>query len=485
MLANLTASIPPPDEADSVVAASTIAISAQGLGKRYKLYASPWHRAAEWASLGKGSRHEDFWALKDVNFSVEQGKSLGIIGVNGAGKSTLLKILTGCLSPTEGTFEVKGRILSLLELGTGMNHLLTGRQNVINGSELLALPYGYAQQKMADIESFAELGEFFDLPVRLYSTGMVMRLAFSMFVALEPDVFIVDEALSVGDIFFQQKCVRRLTGLRERGTTLLFVSHDLGAVEALCDQVLVLHHGRQEHFGDKVKGINLYYSLAGSLIGHQPAPVPQSPARNEPAPSPAPPPSLARSANHNPLPPIEELQWDQLPWSSPDEAEEIESGQIKIDGICLRNGQGEFSSIVQRGQDMDVLVRMRIAQDIPAVNFGVTLFDRFHQLLFAQGWTNAQLQPLSVKKGETVYAGFRIRMDVWGGEFVLALAASEALADAQSPTGWNQSYGGAQYHLLPRSAVVTVAAPMNPTRVDWYGPANLRTTHRRCIIKQD
>jgi lipopolysaccharide transport system ATP-binding protein len=181
-------------------------------------------------TLGGVKRHDEFWALRDVSFEVRRGDALGVIGVNGSGKSTLLKILTGAMYPTAGTYDVAGRVLSLLELGTGLNPLLTGRENVVQSAALLAFEPEYVQRKLPDVEAFAELGEFFEKPIRLYSSGMLVRLAFSLFACLEPDVFVVDEALSVGDVFFQQKCVQRIEQMRERGTSMLFVSHDLELV---------------------------------------------------------------------------------------------------------------------------------------------------------------------------------------------------------------------------------------------------------------
>jgi lipopolysaccharide transport system ATP-binding protein len=158
-----------------------IVLRATGIGKRFKLYPTPWHRALEWASLGRRPGHTDFWAVRNISFEVRRGDCLGIIGVNGAGKSTLLKLVTGVLPPTEGTYQVQGQVLSLLELGIGLNERLTGRQNVIASAQLLAFPDRYAQQRMPQILEFSELGPFFDRPVAIYSTGMRMRLAFSLF----------------------------------------------------------------------------------------------------------------------------------------------------------------------------------------------------------------------------------------------------------------------------------------------------------------
>src|SRR5687767_11567853 len=259
---------------------SAVMIRAAGLGKRFKIYPHPWGRLTEWLTGGSAVRHEDFWALRDVSFEVGRGESLGVIGVNGSGKSTLLKILSGAMYPTEGTFDVKGRVLSLLVLGTGVNPQLSGRQNVINSARLLAFPPEYVSQKMGDIEAFADLGEFFERPVRLYSSGMMVRLVFSMFACFDPDVFVVDEALSVGDVFFQQKCARRIESLLASGVTMLFVSHDLAAVDTLCDRVMVLHQGRVRFLGDKRAGIATYYELVGS--GRASAPT-RAEANREPS----------------------------------------------------------------------------------------------------------------------------------------------------------------------------------------------------------
>ena len=180
-------------------------IRVNNLSKKFNIYSNPWHRVAEWADMGQRNRHQEFWALRDISFEVNQGECLGIIGPNGAGKSTLLKVLTGALYPTSGTFEISGRVLSLLELGMGFNNELTGRQNLFNSANLLGLPKRYIDDRIEDIMAFAELGPFFDLPLKLYSTGMYVRLGFSLFAFLQPDILIIDEALSVGDVFFQQE----------------------------------------------------------------------------------------------------------------------------------------------------------------------------------------------------------------------------------------------------------------------------------------
>src|SRR5262245_31749013 len=197
-------------------------VRVDNLGKRFRIFARPIHRLVEW--IGGPSLHTDFWAVRAVSFEVRRGECLGIIGANGSGKSTLLKMISGALYPTEGTFEVRGRVLSLIELGTGLNPNLTGRDNIIHAAALLGFPADFARTKMDEIRAFADLGDFFERPVNLYSTGMRVRLAFSMFACFRPEVYIVDEALSVGDVFFQEKCAGRIGGLVDRGMEMIFVS---------------------------------------------------------------------------------------------------------------------------------------------------------------------------------------------------------------------------------------------------------------------
>ncbi|HEY2584646.1 MAG TPA: ABC transporter ATP-binding protein, partial [Tepidisphaeraceae bacterium] len=234
-------------------------IQVSRLGKSFRLYPKSWGRLTEWLTLGRAVRHEDFWALRDVSFDVRRGESLGIIGVNGSGKSTLLKILSGAMYPTSGQVNGRGRVLSLLELGTGLNSELTGRQNVINSARLLGFPAEYATERMRQIESFADLdGGFFDRPVRLYSSGMLVRLSFSMFACFDPEIFIVDEALSVGDVFFQQKCVKRIEQMLAAGVTMLFVSHDMQLVRRLCGRAILLSHGRVEFDGPPDECVSRY-----------------------------------------------------------------------------------------------------------------------------------------------------------------------------------------------------------------------------------
>jgi lipopolysaccharide transport system ATP-binding protein len=211
----------------------------EGVAKCFHFYANPWHRALDWLPFQEQRRSTEIWALQDISFTVPRGRGLGVIGRNGSGKSTLLKILTGVLKPTRGRVQSSGRILALLELGAGFNAEMTGRQNVLASCHLLGFPAEYAESRMADIQSFAEIGEYFDRPIKTYSAGMFVRLAFSIYLFFDPDILIVDEVLAVGDLFFQQKCARAVRAILDRGTTLFYDSHDMSSVQNFCDDAIL------------------------------------------------------------------------------------------------------------------------------------------------------------------------------------------------------------------------------------------------------
>lgn len=249
-------------------------ISVSGLGKAYRIWATPsqrlvspacaslagWLPGALGAAFDRRARagYQDFFALRGVSFEVGRGEAVGIIGRNGAGKSTLLQILSGTLQPTAGTARITGRVAALLELGAGFNPEFTGRENVFLNAAILGMSQAETAARFPAIEAFAEIGDFIDQPVKTYSSGMMVRLAFATQTAIEPEILIVDEALSVGDFFFQQKCAQRMRALRERGTTLLFVSHDMASVRDLCERTLYLRQGEPVFFGASQEAIARY-----------------------------------------------------------------------------------------------------------------------------------------------------------------------------------------------------------------------------------
>jgi lipopolysaccharide transport system ATP-binding protein len=241
-------------------------ITASNLGKAYKQYPARWSRLVEWLVPFGKPRHSLMWVLQDISFTVNPGEAVGIIGINGAGKSTLLKMIAGTTQPTTGSVTTSGRVSALLELGMGFHPDFTGRQNVYMTGQLLGLSMGAISRLMPAIEAFAEIGNYMDQPVRVYSSGMQMRLAFSAATAHRPDVLIVDEALSVGDAYFQHKSFDRIRQFRTQGTTLLIVSHDKTAIQAICDRAILLRAGRLAMEGAPEAVMDYYNAL---LADHQ------------------------------------------------------------------------------------------------------------------------------------------------------------------------------------------------------------------------
>ncbi|HEY9634176.1 MAG TPA: ABC transporter ATP-binding protein [Coleofasciculaceae cyanobacterium] len=239
---------------------SEIAISLNNVSKCYKRYSRPVARLKELLLPGK-SHAEDFWALRDINLEVAKGETLGIIGQNGSGKSTLLQIIAGTLTPTTGEVRVNGRVSALLELGSGFNPEFTGRQNVFFNGRILGLSREEIEAKFYDIAAFAEIGDFLDQPVKTYSSGMVLRLAFAVVANTEPDILIVDEALAVGDARFQARCMKRIRQLKEQGATILFVSHDCSSVKMLCQRAALMSSGTLLKSGNPKYVVDYYIAL--------------------------------------------------------------------------------------------------------------------------------------------------------------------------------------------------------------------------------
>jgi lipopolysaccharide transport system ATP-binding protein len=219
-------------------------IHVDGLGKCYEIYSRPFDRLKQTLWRGRRQFYREFWALRDVSFEVRRGEALGIIGRNGSGKSTLLQIIAGTLRPTEGRVAVRGRVHALLELGSGFNPEFTGRENVFLNAAVLGVPPGEARARFDEIAAFADIGDFLDQPIKTYSTGMVVRLAFAVQVLLRPDILIIDEALAVGDAAFQMKCFNRMQQLREQGVSVVLVTHDTQTVRSFCHRAIWLDQGR-------------------------------------------------------------------------------------------------------------------------------------------------------------------------------------------------------------------------------------------------
>jgi lipopolysaccharide transport system ATP-binding protein len=238
-----------------------LALSVEGVSKQYRIYARPGDRLAETLTRGRLKRHREFWALRDISFEVESGTTTGVIGPNGCGKSTLLQIIAGTLEPTKGSVRREGRVAALLELGAGFDPEFTGAENVYMNAALMGLSRRETERLFPDIERFAEIGQFMHQPVKTYSSGMFVRLAFAVASNVEPDILIIDEALAVGDAVFQHRCLRRIKEIQERGSTVLFVSHDAAAVRALCSRAILLGAGRLLEDGPPSEVLNHYQKI--------------------------------------------------------------------------------------------------------------------------------------------------------------------------------------------------------------------------------
>src|SRR3954468_8097121 len=238
-----------------------LALRVSNVSKQYRIYGRPGDRLKETLTRGRWKAHREFWALRDISFEVESGTTTGVVGPNGCGKSTLLQIIAGTLEPTAGSVWREGRVAALLELGAGFDPEFTGTENVYMNAALMGLSRRETERLFPDIERFAEIGQFMHQPVKTYSSGMFVRLAFAVASNVEPDILIIDEALAVGDAVFQHRCLRRIKEIQERGSTVLFVSHDAAAVRALCSRAILLGAGRVLQDGPPSEVLNDYQRI--------------------------------------------------------------------------------------------------------------------------------------------------------------------------------------------------------------------------------
>jgi lipopolysaccharide transport system ATP-binding protein len=394
-----------------------VVVSVRDLSKRFKLYANPWHRVLEWVSFGRARRHGDFWALAGVSFDVRRGECLGVIGVNGAGKSTLLKILSRVLHPTEGTFEVRGRVVSLLELGTGFNPELTGRQNLFQSARLLGFSAEHVRQRLPAILDFAGIGEFVDQPVKQYSSGMFVRLAFSLFAHVDPDVYIVDETLAVGDVFFQQKCFERFRELRRRGCTILFVSHDMEAVTHLCDRAILLSGGKLVAQGDTATVVHDYFALMGRAFASVTAPAAVG--------------GGAEAASLEIPPDVRAA----LEAGLPAEAHAATGTRTsEIVGFAVADLRGRPASSVPSGEALQFWYLVEARSPLADLNVGIHFYDRRGILVYAIGSINAGVRLPALEAGDRILCAITVTLAVQPGEYTL-LAQVGGLTDGSPEPG--------------------------------------------------
>ena len=390
-----------------------IAIEIDHVGKVYNTYAREFDRFREAVSLTRKNYHKDFVALKDVNLTVRKGECVGIIGTNGSGKSTLLKIITGVLSATSGTVRMQGHVSSLLELGAGFNMNYTGLENIYLNGKIMGFSNEEIDKRVPLIEQFAGIGDFIHQPVKKYSSGMFARLAFAVAINVDPDVLIVDEALSVGDIFFQTKCYHKFDEFRKQGKTILFVSHDLGSVIKYCDRCLLLNRGEQVAIGPCKEVVDIYRKI---MVEHY-----QEERRLDKvaAPDAVDAGAVTHETGAQAKWPADRV-WKESMTQNP-EAQDYGDRRGEIIDYGLMNSQGEISSMVLKGETFIVLYRFRINQRIEHPIFAFTLRDLKGTELCG---TNTLYEDKSIEVAEPGLTGvitFRQRMTLQGGQYMLSL----------------------------------------------------------------
>ena len=336
----------------------SLLLSIQNIGKSYRAYRSESRRFASWFGLPV-KPSEEHWVLRHMSFEVHSGEAVGIVGQNGAGKSTLLKMIAGTLKPTEGQIQINGRIAAILELGMGFNPELTGRQNSIHALGIMGFNAEEVQRIIPEIEVFSEIGEYFDEPVRTYSSGMQMRVAFAVATAYRPEILIIDEALSVGDVYFQHKSFSRIREFQEQGTTLLIVSHDRSSIQSLCNRAILLENGAVIKDGNPEEVFDFYNAIIAE--------------------------------KENSTVEVKKLDNNKVQTSSG-------TGEVRVEEIALYNLKNEMAEVVGVGESVELRVKVKVYQSVESLVFGYGIKDRLGQVMYGTNtWHTKQIieQPKS------------------------------------------------------------------------------------------
>ena len=355
------------------------------LSKVYRHYPSRWARLAEWLLPSKKIRHTPHRVLRDINLNINAGEAIGIVGINGAGKSTLLKIIAGTTQATTGTVDINGRVTALLELGMGFHPDFTGRQNIFMAGQLIGLAREEIHDLLPEIETFAGIGAYIDQPLRVYSSGMQMRLAFSLATAKRPDVLIIDEALSVGDSFFQHKSFARIRQFREQGTTLLIVSHDRYAIQTICDRAVLLHEGRIAQEGAPEDVMDYYHATIAETEAHTVRQI---------------------------------MRTDGIMQTVSGTAE------ATIDAIALLDATGVPASALDVGSEVTLKVEVTVREAVSRLVLGFMIKDHFGQPIYGIN-THRLNQPLeNLMPGERIIYEFKFPLNIGKGTYSISLSLS-------------------------------------------------------------
>lgn len=394
---------------------SEYAIQVKDVSKMYKLYDRNRDRLLDAFGLSKTPRYHEHYALHNLNFSVKKGETVGIIGTNGAGKSTILKIITGVLNPTDGQVEINGRISALLELGAGFNMEYTGIENIYLNGTMIGFSREEIDKKLDDILKFADIGDFVYQPVKTYSSGMFVRLAFAVAINIEPEILIVDEALSVGDVFFQAKCYKKFEDFKKMGKTILFVSHDLGSIAKYCDRVVLLNKGTKIAEGNPKQMIGMYKKLLVNQLNLDE--TTQEMVMEE---------ESEHSLDNEPMFTLgkdKETLWRNKYEINPN-VDEYGNGKAHIIDFAVRDEDGEITNSINKGTKFSIISEVKFEQEIQNPIFTYTFKN-------IQGTAITGTNTMYEKKDlDVVYAGdvytctFTQDMNLQGGEYLLSISCT-------------------------------------------------------------
>lgn len=378
-------------------------IRCENISKVYKLYDNPGNRVREALGLSKKKLYKEHFALSDICMDIHKGECVGIIGTNGAGKSTLLKIITGVLNPSSGTVEVNGKISALLELGAGFNMEYTGIENIFINGRMTGFSKNEVEKKLQSILDFADIGDFVYQPVKTYSSGMFVRLAFAVAINIEPDILIVDEALAVGDVFFQAKCFKKFEEFKNQGKTILFVSHALGTIQKYCDRVVLLNKGRKMAEGTPKKIIDLYNKQLADDV-----------KENKEAASRA-----GKRARDKEL----DEKWNEKMVTNP-KALEYGDKSAEIIDFCVKDEKGNITNNIIKDTYFEIMMKVRFNETIKDPIFAFTIKDLKGTELTG---TNNKLQEMNideVERGSIKCITFRQKMILQSYEYLLCLGCT-------------------------------------------------------------
>lgn len=393
-----------------------IAIQVKDLEKTYKLYEKPSDRLKETLGFGRGKRHTEHHALKGINLTIYQGETIGIIGTNGSGKSTILKIITGVLNPSKGEVHVNGRISALLELGAGFNMEYNGIENIYLNGTMIGFSEKEIDEKLNDILEFADIGEYVHQPVKTYSSGMFVRLAFAVAINIEPEILIVDEALSVGDVFFQAKCFHKFEEFKKMGKTIVFVSHDLSSISKYCDRVILLNQGVKVGEGSPKEMIDTYKQV---LVGQYPIDVSENESILDDE-------QLRAKAAGRDMAGGAAAGKGAAAGDSHVNPELLEYGSRKalITEYYITDENGTRTAAIIKGSCFQIHMKVEMTQDIAAPVFAFTIKNIRGTEITG---TNTMFEKAfldSVKAGEIKEITFGQEMNLQGGEYLLSLGVT-------------------------------------------------------------